>query len=224
MPGCFIKCSTDETRKPGSGLIAIQQHIGRLQATHMQHVMAYGKGSLQRVLSQSPHASGELSQCSSGAFSCSVGRNPQSLLVVPTTTMLQQCGYYVDRRPAANVNPYTVVMLLLSTTLGVPLPCSICPSSASPQATLVAAAAQQQQVMLQAAAAQQQLQYNNVMAQAHHSSGRSTLSHGSVCAPSTLSWGCDSRATSLNTEDVLIDELERIDGGERGTGLGHGLG
>lgn len=41
-PGCHIKYSTEETREPGQGLAAIQQHVIRLQARHPHHLIAYG--------------------------------------------------------------------------------------------------------------------------------------------------------------------------------------
>ena len=41
---------------------------------------------------------------------------------IPTTVLINQCGWYEDRRPAANMDPYLVTMLLVCTTLGVPLP------------------------------------------------------------------------------------------------------
>ena len=41
---------------------------------------------------------------------------------IPTTVLVNQCGWYEDRRPAANMDPYLVTMLLVCTTLGVPLP------------------------------------------------------------------------------------------------------
>lgn len=175
--GCYIKYSTEETRKPGIGLVAIQQHVGRLQATHMQHIMAYGKGSLQRVMSKASSCS----QSAVSSFTCGFG-NKAAMVVVPTTTMVRRSGYYVDRRPASNVDPYAVTMLLVSTTLGVPLPCTI-----GTPAIKVSAP--------------------------QHNSLRSALSNGSVCGGSAFSWGCSSKATSMNTEDVLIDELDRMDGG-----------
>ncbi len=41
---------------------------------------------------------------------------------IPTTVLVNQRGWYEDRRPAANMDPYLVTMLLVCTTLGVPLP------------------------------------------------------------------------------------------------------
>lgn len=182
--GCFFKYSTEETRRQGSGLAVIQQHLGRLQATHMQHVMAYGQGSLQRLMGQGPHPCSGLP---SAGFTCSIG-NKGAHVVVPTTTAVRRAGYYIDRRPASNVDPYTVTMLLVSSTLEVPLPCAI--SAPAPRTTTP-----------------------HFLPINKNNSGRSTLSGGSRAAPS-CSWGCSSRATSMNTEDVLIDELDRIDAGE----------
>lgn len=189
--GCYIKYSTEETRSPGVGLAAIQQHIGRLQATHMQQVMAYGRGSLQRVLSGSSSAAH--SGPSAASFSCGLG-NRQAQVMIPTTTMVRQAGYYVDRRPASNVDPYTVTMLLVSTTCGVPLPMTVPVPVAKPSQPLF-----------------------------QHHSHKSGLSNGSVCGVSGFSWGCSSKATtSMNTEDVLIDELDRMDGESARLGVASG--
>jgi glutamine synthetase len=36
---------------------------------------------------------------------------------IPRATHAQQCGYYEDRRPASNMDPYRVTALIASTTL-----------------------------------------------------------------------------------------------------------
>ena len=41
---------------------------------------------------------------------------------VPQSTVMQRCGHYEDRRPASNMDPYLVTMMLVCTTLGIPLP------------------------------------------------------------------------------------------------------
>ena len=49
---------------------------------------------------------------------------------IPTTVLVNQRGWYEDRRPAANMDPYLVTMLLVCTTLGVPLPVAGAPGHA----------------------------------------------------------------------------------------------
>mmetsp|Transcript_14603 Transcript_14603/g.31837 ORF Transcript_14603/g.31837 Transcript_14603/m.31837 type:complete len:488 (-) Transcript_14603:875-2338(-) len=165
--GCYLKYSTEETRQPGVGLIAIQQHVGRLQATHVQHLLAYGKGSLEKL-----------------QFSCGFG-NKSAGIVVPSATLLNRAGCYVDRRPASNMDPYLVTMLLVSTTVSVPLPAPVVsqPSSNKSSGFSVASGCSfdsRPQSWCQAA--------------------------DSVC---TSSW-TSSRQTA-NSEDVLLDELEKLD-------------
>lgn len=41
--------------------------------------------------------------------------------MIPHSTCLNNCGHYIDQRPASNMDPYLVTSLLVSTTLGIPL-------------------------------------------------------------------------------------------------------
>lgn len=113
-PGCNVKFSTLETRVTGIGLLVMQQQIARLQVHHLQHMMAYGQGNLRRFLGRDAAAV---------AFTCAVGDKRASVMI-PTSSMAAQCGYYIDRRPAPNMDPYLVTMLLVSSALAVPLPIS----------------------------------------------------------------------------------------------------
>ena len=44
-------------------------------------------------------------------------RHAPSSVRIPRETHAQQCGYYEDRRPASNMDPYRVTALIASTTL-----------------------------------------------------------------------------------------------------------
>ncbi|KAL6748553.1 hypothetical protein V8C86DRAFT_2874663 [Haematococcus lacustris] len=158
-PGCHlhVKFSTTETRQPGLGILSIKRHLAALQATHLEHTLAYG--SPGRV----PGFSGELG------------------LTVPSSTLLRRSGYYIDRRPVANCDPYTVAMLLSASSLGIPMPCKLQMATQPP-----------------------------VAVPSSHKSGHS------MC-PRTAGrevWGAPSCSitSSMNTEDVLLDELDRMDG------------
>ncbi len=175
-PGCRVKFSTDETRRPGGpGLVAIQQHIGRLQARHAHHLAAYANGGM-------PHVVGR-------EFTCAFG-NRSASVVIPSSTLLARGGHYVDQRPEANADPYVVCMALVSTTLGVPLPVMAAP----PLRTLAIAAAAASK-----GAPQQQQQGGSGLAQ--------SLRH----ATAACSWASRSIGTTMCTEDVLIDELRKLD-------------
>lgn len=108
--GCPVKYSTSETRQPGTGLGAMQEQLQRLHAAHLQHTSAY-----------SPDRPGALCVAGRDAFTQAVGTGDASVSV-PVLTLMGGSGYYVDRRPPSNADPYTVAMLLASTTLGIPLP------------------------------------------------------------------------------------------------------
>ncbi|PNH06848.1 Glutamine synthetase cytosolic isozyme [Tetrabaena socialis] len=107
---CHFKFSTAATRRVPHGLGAIEQQLARLQATHVQHQVAYNDGRLER-----------LAQPEASVFTHAVGSADVSV-AVPSLTYLQQGGYYVDRRPPSDADPYKVTLLLAATTLDVPLP------------------------------------------------------------------------------------------------------
>lgn len=107
---CSFKFSTAETRASPVGLPAIEQQLARLQAAHIQHQVAYNNGRLERLASPE-----------SRTFTHVVGAANASI-VVPSLTYLQQGGYYTDRRPPADADPYKVVLMLAATALDLPLP------------------------------------------------------------------------------------------------------
>lgn len=87
----FPICSTRETRQPGKGWYAIQQHVMRLGAVHMQHMMVYGQGNIKRLLS--PDAGRQHL-----AFTWGLEQKSASVCI-PHSVLLQQQGHLEDRRP-----------------------------------------------------------------------------------------------------------------------------
>ncbi|KAJ9525927.1 hypothetical protein QJQ45_009413 [Haematococcus lacustris] len=158
-PGCHlhVKFSTTETRQPGLGILSIKRHLAALQATHLEHTLAYGSPG------RGPGFSGELG------------------LTVPSSTLLRRSGYYIDRRPVANCDPYTVAMLLSASSLGIPMPCKLQMATQLP-----------------------------VAVPSSHKSGHSMCPR----IAGREVWGAPSCSitSSMNTEDVLLDELDRMDG------------
>lgn len=112
--GCSVGFSTAETRVPGNGWGEIERQLGRLVQPdkHRMHMQAYGIGLERRTGA----AAIMMPQ------SWSVGESPGSSLHVPLSTARKRCGYFVDSRPGASVDPYIAVLLLLSTALEIPLP------------------------------------------------------------------------------------------------------
>ena len=85
-----------------------------MQATHLQHLMFYGKGNVARLTG---------GRKTSSAHQFTVGLELRNASIrVPYTTIAGQAGYYEDRRPASNMDPYLVTSCLVSSTLNVPLP------------------------------------------------------------------------------------------------------
>nr|QKY15334.1 glutamine synthetase (glnA) [Polytomella parva] len=110
---CSVKYSTSETRQISSGMNAIQNQLSKLQASHLQHLWAYNGGSFEKMR-------GSLYS----GFICAVG-NKNASLVIPGATAIQGAGYYIDQRPPADVDPYVVEIMLMSCTLGIELPLAL---------------------------------------------------------------------------------------------------
>ena len=80
-----------------SGWKEINRHVKCLESNHFQDMMVYGSkrvGILSKVVPCQP-------------FSWAIeGRNAS--LRIPHSTLANKRGYYEDRRPAANMDPYLV--------------------------------------------------------------------------------------------------------------------
>ncbi|GMH44956.1 hypothetical protein BSKO_12913 [Bryopsis sp. KO-2023] len=113
---CSVEFSTNETRTPETGIEVIATHIEALKENHIRHVVAYGKGYLQRL--SIPHQDVLRQRCRE--FTSGYGNKATSIMI-PHSTRMRRCGHYIDQRPASNMDPYLVTALLVSTTLGVPL-------------------------------------------------------------------------------------------------------
>ncbi|KAK9814059.1 hypothetical protein WJX72_000155 [[Myrmecia] bisecta] len=115
--GASVKFSTRETREQGKGWFVIQNHIRSLQAAHLQHIMVYGCGNAKRLTGM--HKTSSVLHFTWGL------ENRSASIRIPHSVVLHQRGYYEDRRPASNMDPYLVSMMLVCTTLGVPLPVQV---------------------------------------------------------------------------------------------------
>jgi glutamine synthetase len=106
--GCHTNTSTKATRAPG-GFDVILDHMKKLSAKHLQHIAAYGEGNERRL-------TGHHETSSMGKFSFGVANRGCSIRI-PRSTEAEKRGYYEDRRPASNMDPYVVTSLLAQTTL-----------------------------------------------------------------------------------------------------------
>eukprot|EP00210_Caulerpa_lentillifera_P001456 g1397.t1 len=107
--GGHTNYSTKATRTAGTGFEAIKQQIEKLKARHAVHIAEYGRGNERRL-------TGKHETSSMDTFDWGVANRGASIRVgrmVP----VDKCGYYEDRRPASNLDPYVVTKLIVETTL-----------------------------------------------------------------------------------------------------------
>lgn len=107
--GGHTNYSNNSTRKDETGWAAIQEQISKLEKRHAVHIAGYGEGNERRL-------TGHHETSSINDFSWGVANRGASIRVgrmVP----VEKKGYYEDRRPASNLDPYVVTKLLVETTL-----------------------------------------------------------------------------------------------------------
>lgn len=81
---------------------------------HLQHIMVCGPGNARRLTG--------LHKTSSVMHFTAAIEDRGASIRVPQSTVRQGCGHYEDRRPASNMDPWLVTMMIACTTLGIPLP------------------------------------------------------------------------------------------------------
>ena len=113
--GCHTNYSTEIMRQKTSenkGLVAIFEAIKKLEETHAEHMEIYGKDNDKRMSGQY-----ETSCYDKFIFDVSCPVNRGASIRVSYDTINNGCGYFEDRRPASNRDPYLVTSKLFESTV-----------------------------------------------------------------------------------------------------------
>lgn len=104
--GCHVNFSTKDMRSEG-GLGIIKDSMIKLQSTHMDHIQVYGLHNEQRLTGEHE---------TSGIHEFSFGFSTRDTSIrIPAQAIVEGCGYFEDRRPASNCDPYQVSLRMIKT-------------------------------------------------------------------------------------------------------------
>jgi len=106
--GCHTNYSTKSMREKG-GFEEIVKAIEKLSKVHQQHIAVYGKDNEKRLTGH--HETAPITQFSWGVA------NRGASIRVPRQTEKDGKGYFEDRRPASNSDPYLVTDIIVQTTI-----------------------------------------------------------------------------------------------------------
>ncbi|XP_010066985.1 glutamine synthetase cytosolic isozyme isoform X2 [Eucalyptus grandis] len=106
--GAHTNYSTKSMREHG-GLNVIKKAIEKLGLRHKHHIAAYGEGNERRLTGR--HETADIN-----TFSWGVANRGASIRVGRDTEKDGK-GYFEDRRPASNMDPYVVTSMIAETTI-----------------------------------------------------------------------------------------------------------
>ncbi|KAK2747336.1 glutamate--ammonia ligase [Myotisia sp. PD_48] len=107
--GLHSNVSTAATRADG-GLKVIEAAMKKLEARHFEHIAVYGEGNEDRLTGR--HETGSIDK-----FSWGVADRGGSIRI-PRQVAKDGKGYFEDRRPASNADPYQITGIIVETLCG----------------------------------------------------------------------------------------------------------
>jgi len=113
--GCHTNYSTKQMRDGTlsddgkSGLEYINNAINKLSLKHNVHIDNYGTGNELRMTGN--HETSNYYNFNYGVA------NRKASIRIPTETANNKCGYFEDRRPSSNMDPYLVTGMIFNTTV-----------------------------------------------------------------------------------------------------------
>jgi len=103
--GCHVNFSTEIMRSELNGLKAIMQAVKKVGEKHSEDIKHYGSGNEERL-------SGEKETSHYKKFTSGCGDRTASVRI-PSHVVKNGYGYFEDRRPSSDMNPYEVTSRLL---------------------------------------------------------------------------------------------------------------
>ncbi len=107
--GCHVNFSTENMRSGENALDNIHKAVENLSFYHKEHLEVYGMGNDKRL-------TGTHETSSYDKFSWGVGDRTASVRI-GNDVIKNKCGYFEDRRPSSNMNPYLVNSKILETIM-----------------------------------------------------------------------------------------------------------
>ncbi|CAG7909116.1 unnamed protein product, partial [Brassica rapa] len=107
--GSLDTFSSTKSMRNNGGLAKIKNAIEKLQVKHKENIAAYGEGNERRFMGK--HETAYIN-----TFSWGVANRGASVRVGRDTEK-EGKGYFEDRRPASNMDPYVVTSMIAETTI-----------------------------------------------------------------------------------------------------------
>jgi len=104
--GLHTNVSSVEMRSPG-GMKHIEAAIKKLEKRHKEHIAVYGEDNTLRLTGR--HETGNIDEFTWGVA------NRGASIRIPRSVGKEGYGYFEDRRPASNADPYSITGIMVET-------------------------------------------------------------------------------------------------------------